>query len=116
MLGDGAALLDPGDRGVLEDRDTGVLDDSGQAQHQFGGLHPGAVRTVQAAQCAGDPDALGVIVEVGTQVPALPAGVGAMAAVLGLDDDVVEGVCREASAEDSVLILEELFDQLEDAD
>jgi [acyl-carrier-protein] S-malonyltransferase len=29
---------------------------------------------------------------------------GAMAAVLGLDDDVVEGVCREASTEDSVVV------------
>jgi [acyl-carrier-protein] S-malonyltransferase len=29
---------------------------------------------------------------------------GTMAAVLGLDDDVVEGVCREASAEGSVVV------------
>ncbi|HEX8694142.1 MAG TPA: ACP S-malonyltransferase [Longimicrobium sp.] len=29
---------------------------------------------------------------------------GTMAAVLGLDDDVVEGVCREASTEDSVVV------------
>jgi [acyl-carrier-protein] S-malonyltransferase len=29
---------------------------------------------------------------------------GTMAAVLGLDDEVVEGVCREASAEDSVVV------------
>ena len=29
---------------------------------------------------------------------------GTMAAVLGLDDDVVEGVCREASADDSVVV------------
>ena len=29
---------------------------------------------------------------------------GSMAAVLGLDDDVVEGVCREASAEGSVVV------------
>jgi [acyl-carrier-protein] S-malonyltransferase len=29
---------------------------------------------------------------------------GTMAAVLGLDDNVVEGVCREASAEDSVVV------------
>src|SRR3954469_15269204 len=29
---------------------------------------------------------------------------GSMAAVLGLDDDVVEGVCREASGDDSVVV------------
>ncbi len=29
---------------------------------------------------------------------------GTMAAVLGLDDDIVEGVCREASTEDSVVV------------
>jgi [acyl-carrier-protein] S-malonyltransferase len=29
---------------------------------------------------------------------------GTMAAVLGLDDDVVEGVCREASSDDSVVV------------
>ncbi|HEX5726999.1 MAG TPA: ACP S-malonyltransferase, partial [Longimicrobiaceae bacterium] len=29
---------------------------------------------------------------------------GTMAAVLGLDDEVIEGVCREASTEDSVVV------------
>lgn len=48
--------------------------------------------------------AVAVVAERGRQMQAaVPAGEGAMAAVLGLDDEVVEAICREV-AEDQVVV------------
>jgi [acyl-carrier-protein] S-malonyltransferase len=82
---------------VLRDADLDVVCAGGHSLGEFSAYHAAgsmsfadAVRTVRRR---GE-----LMLESGTARP------GTMAAVLGLDDDVVEGVCREASSEDSVVV------------
>lgn len=82
---------------VLRDADLDVVCAGGHSLGEFSAYHAAgsmsfadAVRTVRRR---GE-----LMQESGGARP------GTMAAVLGLDDDVVEGVCREASAEDSVVV------------
>jgi [acyl-carrier-protein] S-malonyltransferase len=82
---------------VLKDADLDVVCAGGHSLGEFSAYHAAgsmsfadAVRTVRRR---GE-----LMLESGNARP------GTMAAVLGLDDDVVEGVCREASTEDSVVV------------
>ncbi|HEX8392416.1 MAG TPA: ACP S-malonyltransferase [Longimicrobium sp.] len=82
---------------VLRAADIDVVAAGGHSLGEFSAYHAAgslafadAVRTVRRR---GE-----LMLESGTARP------GTMAAVLGLDDDVVEGVCREASAEGSVVV------------
>ncbi len=82
---------------VLKEADLDVVCAGGHSLGEFSAYHAAgslsfadAVRTVRRR---GE-----LMLEGGNARP------GTMAAVLGLDDDVVEGVCREASAEDSVVV------------
>jgi [acyl-carrier-protein] S-malonyltransferase len=82
---------------VLREADLDVVCAGGHSLGEFSAYHAAgsmsfadAVRTVRRR---GE-----LMLESGTARP------GTMAAVLGLDDDVVEGVCREASSEDSVVV------------
>jgi len=82
---------------VLKEADLDVVCAGGHSLGEFSAYHAAgsmsfadAVRTVRRR---GE-----LMLESGTARP------GTMAAVLGLDDDVVEGVCREASSEDSVVV------------
>lgn len=82
---------------VLREADLDVVCAGGHSLGEFSAYHAAgslsfadAVRTVRRR---GE-----LMLEGGNARP------GTMAAVLGLDDDVVEGVCREASAEDSVVV------------
>jgi [acyl-carrier-protein] S-malonyltransferase len=82
---------------VLREADLDVVCAGGHSLGEFSAYHAAgsmsfadAVRTVRRR---GE-----LMLESGSARP------GTMAAVLGLDDDVVEGVCREASAEDSVVV------------
>lgn len=82
---------------VLKEADLNVVCAGGHSLGEFSAYHAAgsmsfadAVRTVRRR---GE-----LMLESGRARP------GTMAAVLGLDDDVVEGVCREASAEDSVVV------------
>ena len=82
---------------VLKDADLDVVCAGGHSLGEFSAYHAAgslsfadAVRTVRRR---GE-----LMLESGNARP------GTMAAVLGLDDDVVEGVCREASAEDCVVV------------
>jgi [acyl-carrier-protein] S-malonyltransferase len=82
---------------VLRSADIDVVAAAGHSLGEFSAYHAAgslsftdAVRTVRRR---GE-----LMLESGTTRP------GTMAAVLGLDDDVVEGVCHEASTEDSVVV------------
>jgi len=82
---------------VLREADLDVVCAGGHSLGEFSAYHAAAslsfadaVRTVRRR---GE-----LMLESGNARP------GTMAAVLGLDDDVVEGVCREASAEDGVVV------------
>lgn len=82
---------------VLKGADIDVVAAAGHSLGEFSAYHAAgslafadAVRTVRRR---GE-----LMLESGNARP------GTMAAVLGLDDDVVEGVCREASSEDSVVV------------
>jgi [acyl-carrier-protein] S-malonyltransferase len=82
---------------VLREADLDVVCAAGHSLGEFSAYHAAgslafadAVRTVRRR---GE-----LMLEGGNARP------GTMAAVLGLDDDVVEGVCREASTEDSVVV------------
>lgn len=82
---------------VLRAADIDVVAAAGHSLGEFSAYHAAgslafadAVRTVRRR---GE-----LMLESGTARP------GTMAAVLGLDDDVVEGVCREASSADSVVV------------
>lgn len=82
---------------VLREADLDVVCAGGHSLGEFSAYHAAgslsfadAVRTVRRR---GE-----LMLESGTARP------GTMAAVLGLDDEVVEGVCREASAEGSVVV------------
>lgn len=82
---------------VLKEADLDVVCAGGHSLGEFSAYHAAgsmsfadAVRTVRRR---GE-----LMLESGSARP------GTMAAVLGLDDDVVEGVCREASSEDSVVV------------
>ncbi|HVH13463.1 MAG TPA: ACP S-malonyltransferase [Longimicrobium sp.] len=82
---------------VLRDADLDVVCAGGHSLGEFSAYHAAgslsfadAVRTVRRR---GE-----LMLESGKARP------GTMAAVLGLDDDVVEGVCREASSDDAVVV------------
>jgi [acyl-carrier-protein] S-malonyltransferase len=82
---------------VLRSADIDVVAAAGHSLGEFSAYHAAgslgfadAVRTVRRR---GE-----LMLESGNARP------GTMAAVLGLDDDVVEGVCHEASTEDSVVV------------
>lgn len=82
---------------VLKEADLDVVCAGGHSLGEFSAYHAAgsmsfadAVRTVRRR---GE-----LMLQGGTARP------GTMAAVLGLDDDVVEGVCREASSEDSMVV------------
>lgn len=82
---------------VLRDADLDVVCAGGHSLGEFSAYHAAgslsfadAVRTVRRR---GE-----LMLESGNARP------GTMAAVLGLDDDVVEGVCREASSDDAVVV------------
>jgi [acyl-carrier-protein] S-malonyltransferase len=83
---------------VLKDADLDVVCAGGHSLGEFSAYHAAgslsfadAVRTVRRR---GE-----LMLQGGTARP------GSMAAVLGLDDEVVEGVCREASADDAIVVL-----------
>lgn len=70
---------------------------------QLAGHSLGEYSALVAAGALDFETAVGVVAERGRQMQAaVPAGKGAMAAVLGLDDEVVEAICREI-AEDQVV-------------
>ena len=82
---------------VLRDADLDVVAAAGHSLGEFSAWH--------AAGSLGFADAVRTVRRRGELMrESGDARPGAMAAVLGLDDDVVEGVCREASAEGSVVV------------
>lgn len=83
---------------VLKDADLDIVCAGGHSLGEFSAYHAAgslsfadAVRTVRRR---GE-----LMLRGGTARP------GTMAAVLGLDDEVVEGVCREASTDDAIVVL-----------
>ncbi len=75
----------------------------GPAPAMFAGHSLGEYAALVAAEAIDFADAVRVVAERGRLMQsAVPAGVGAMAAVLGLEDEVVEAICREA-CEDQVV-------------
>lgn len=82
---------------VLRDADLDIVCAAGHSLGEFSAYHAaGALSFADAVRTVRRRGEL--MLESGNARP------GTMAAVLGLDDDVVEGVCREASSEDSVVV------------
>lgn len=82
---------------VIRDADIDVVCAAGHSLGEFSAYHAaGALALADALRTVRRRGEL--MFEAGRQRP------GTMAAVLGLDDDVVEGVCGEASAEGSVVV------------
>ncbi|HEU0014495.1 MAG TPA: ACP S-malonyltransferase, partial [Longimicrobium sp.] len=82
---------------VLKDANLDVVAAAGHSLGEFSAYHAaGSLHFMDAVRVVRRRGEL--MLESGRQRP------GTMAAVLGLDDDVVEGVCREASTDDSVVV------------
>jgi [acyl-carrier-protein] S-malonyltransferase len=76
----------------------------GPAPARLAGHSLGEYAALVAAGALEFPAAIALVAERGRQMQAaVPDGVGAMAAVLGLEDEVVEAICREV-AEDQVVV------------
>src|SRR5699024_2894404 len=83
-----------------------------RAWQQLGGPQPSrlaghSLGEYAALVVAGSLDfaaAVSLVAERGRQMQsAVPEGVGAMAAILGLDDEVVEAICREVAEDQTVV-------------
>ena len=80
-----------------------VVGESGQSAKVMAGHSLGEYTALCAAGAIGFADAVRLVAARGQFMQqAVPAGSGAMAVILGLDDDAVREVCREAAAGDVV--------------
>lgn len=70
----------------------------GSIPRMLAGHSLGEYSALVAAEAMEFTDAVGLVADRGSYMQeAVPAGVGGMAAILGLDDDVVEAICRETA-------------------